>query len=45
MKKYLDKKTEAELISLGNRKYYQTLVLTIVWISFILILSDCYVRT
>jgi hypothetical protein len=37
MSKYLDKKEENILVSLGNRKYYITLLLTVLWIAFVIV--------
>ncbi len=36
MDKYLDKNTERKLIALGNKRYYRALILTALWIFFVL---------
>ena len=36
MNKYLDKNTERKLISLGNKRFYKVLALTVAWIVFVI---------
>ena len=43
MKEYLDKNTEKKLITLGNKRFYRVLALTVAWIAFVIIVFITFV--
>lgn len=45
MDKYLDKNTERKLVALGNKRYYRALILTALWMLFVLVAFVVFMLT